>query len=163
MLRWLYILLITLSGDVELNSGPKHNAAQTLSICHWNLNSICAHNFQLYLARAYVNVHKFDIICSSETYIDSSVDDESLEISGYFLIRSDHTSSKKCGGICIYYKNIFPLKVTAFRLLQECIAFDLIISNKLCSFIALYRPPSQSQDDFVTFSSNFEMIPDLSV
>ena len=58
LLRWLYILLITLSGDVEQNPGPKRNAAQTLSICNWNLNSICAHNFpKLYLLRAYVNVH----------------------------------------------------------------------------------------------------------
>ena len=44
-LRWLYIRLTTLSGDVELNSGPKHNTAQTLSIGNWYLNSICAHKF----------------------------------------------------------------------------------------------------------------------
>ena len=108
LLSWLYILLITLIGDVELNPGPKRKAAQTLSICHWNLNSICAHNFsKLSLLRAYVSVHKFDIICFSETYLDSSIDDESLEISGYYLIRSDHSSNKK-RGICIYYKNFLP-------------------------------------------------------
>ena len=132
--------MITLSGDVELNPGPKRKATQTLSICHWNLNSICAHNFaKLSLLRAYVSIHKFDIICLSETYLDSSIDDESLEISGYYLIRSDHPSNKKCGGICI---NFLPLKVTGVRLLEECITFDLIISNKLCSFVALYRSPS---------------------
>ena len=39
--------------DVELNSGLKRKATQTLSICHWNLNSICAHNFaELSLSRA---------------------------------------------------------------------------------------------------------------
>ena len=148
----------------ELNPGPKHNAAQTLSICHWNLSSISAHNFgKSYLLRVYVSVHKFDRIFLSEKYLDSSVDDESLEISGYYLTRSDHPSNKKRGGICIYYKNFLPLKVTGVRLLEECIAFDLIISNKLCSFIALYRPPSQSQDSFVKFSDNFEMTLDLSV
>ena len=79
LLYWLYILLITLSGDVELNPGPKRKATQTLSICHWNLNSICAHNFaKLSLLRAYVSVQKFDIICLSETYLDSSIDYESL-------------------------------------------------------------------------------------
>ena len=162
LLRWLYILLITLSGDVELNPGPKLTTAQTLSICHWNLNVICAHNFaKLHFLKAYVSVYKFDIICLSETYLDSNLDDESLEISGYFLIRSDHPSNKKRGGICIYYKNFLPLKITGVRLLEECIAFDLIISNKLCSFIALYRSPSQPQDDFATFSDNFEMTLDL--
>ena len=100
LLCWLYILSITLSGDVELNPGPKRKAAQTLSICHWNLSSIRAHNFgKLSLLRAYVSVHKFDIICLSETYLDSSIDDESLEISGYYLIRSDHPSNKKRRGI----------------------------------------------------------------
>ena len=34
LLCWLYIFLITLSGDVELNPGPKLKAVQTLSICH---------------------------------------------------------------------------------------------------------------------------------
>ena len=123
-----------------------------LSICHWNLNNLCAHNFaKLSILRAYVSVHKFGIICLSEKYVDSSIDDESLEISGCYLIRSDHPSNKRRGGICIYYKNFFPLKVTGIRLLEECIAFDLILINKLCSFVALYRSPSQSQDDFATF------------
>ena len=71
LLCWLYILLITRSGDVELNPGPKRKASQTLSICHWNLNSICVHNFaKSSLLRAYVSVHKFDIICLSEKYLD---------------------------------------------------------------------------------------------
>ena len=162
LLRWLYILLITLSGDAELNPGPKRNASQTLSIYHWNLNNICAHNFaKLHLLRAYENGHKFDIICLSETYLDSSVDNESLEMSGYCLIRSEHSSNKKRGGICIYCKILLPLKVAGVRLLEECTLFDQKISNKLCSSIALYRPRNQSQDDFATFSDNFEMTLDL--
>ena len=81
------MILITLNGGDELNPRPKRNAAQTFSICHWNLNSTCAHNFaKLSLLRAYVSIHKFYIICLSETYLDSSIDDESLEISGYYLI-----------------------------------------------------------------------------
>ena len=77
------------------------------------------------------------------------------------MIRSDHPSNKKRGVICIYYKNFLPLILTGVRLLDECIAFNLILSNKLCSFVALYRSPSQSQDNFATFSDNFEMTPDL--
>ena len=80
LLCWIYILLITLSGDVKRNLRPKLKAAQRLSICHWNLNSICAHNFaRLSLLRAYVSVHKFDFICWSEMYLDSSIDDEKLK------------------------------------------------------------------------------------
>ena len=113
------------------------------------------------LLRAYVSLHKFDMICLSETYLDSSIDDKSFETSGYYLIGSDHPSNKNGGSICIYYKIFIPLKVTGVRLLEECITFDLIISNNLCSFVALYRSPSQSQDDFATFSNNFKMTLDL--
>ena len=96
-----------------------------------------------------------------EIYLDSSIDNEGLEISGYYLISSDHPSNKKRGGICIYYKNLFPLKVTDVRLLEECIAFYLIIRNKCCSLVALYGSPSQSQDGFATFYNNLEMTLDL--
>ena len=136
-----YIILITLSGTAELNPG----LVQTLSICHWNLNSTRAHNFsKLNLLKTCVNVHKFDIIWSSETYLHSSVDDESLEISGYYLICSNYPSNKKPGGICVYYKNVSFLKVAGDHLLEKYITFDLIISNKLCSLFVFYRWPSQS-------------------
>ena len=32
--------MIKTSGDIELNPGPKHKQDQSLSSCHWNLNSI---------------------------------------------------------------------------------------------------------------------------
>ena len=77
---------------------------------------LCARNFaKLPLLKAYVSVHKFDIICLLETYLNSSIYDESLNISGYFLICSDHSSNERRGGICIYYRNFLPLKVTGVR------------------------------------------------
>ena len=32
-----------------------------------------------------------------------------------------------------------------------------MIGDKSCNFVALYRPTRQSQDEFETFSDNFEM------
>ena len=37
--------LILLSGDIKTNPGPISNSRQCLSIYHWNLNSITAHNY----------------------------------------------------------------------------------------------------------------------
>ena len=50
---------------------------------------------KLFLLRAYIAVHKFDVICFSETYLDSTLasDDENLEITHYNLVRSDHTAN----------------------------------------------------------------------
>ena len=89
-----------LNGDVEINPGPLSNCKEYFSICLWNLNSISAHGYsKLFLLKAYVILHKFDIICLPETYLDSiiPIDDNKLQIPGYTLIRSDHPSNTKHG------------------------------------------------------------------
>ena len=92
-------------GDIEINPGPRKD--ENLSIFHWNLNSISAHNFVKFSSlQAFNSVHNFDLICISETFLDSSVaiDDSDLNFNGYNLMRSDHPSAVKKGGICIFYK-----------------------------------------------------------
>ena len=42
---WLYLIIFNRSEDIEKNPGPKLNSYQSFFICHWNLNSISAHNF----------------------------------------------------------------------------------------------------------------------
>ena len=49
------------------------------------------------------------------------------------------------------------MKVLDIQYLPECISFEIRIGDKLCSFISLYRSPSQSQDDFEAFSDNLEL------
>ena len=106
-----------------------------------------------------MKVHKFDIICLSETYLDSSVllDDNNVVIPGYNLVCSEHPSNTKRGGVCHYYKNYLPLKVLNISYLKECLNFEFKIGDESCNFVALCRSLSQSQDDFETFSDNFEM------
>ena len=145
-LKWLYkIFLILLSGDVEINPGPRRNTDESFSICHWNLNSLFAYSYNtLFVPRAYIAVHKFDVICLSETYLDSTVasDDESLEITGYNLVRSEHPANNKRGGVCLYYKTCLPLRFLDIQYLNEYINFELKIGDKLYTFVALYRSPS---------------------
>ena len=72
-LLYLFILL-KCHGDIELNPGPRKIKTNTLSVCHWNLNSLCAHNFsKLTQLKAYNSLYKHDFICLSETYLDSSI------------------------------------------------------------------------------------------
>ena len=40
---WLYIILISLCGDVQLNPGPTDSSSSAFWICYWNLNSLMAH------------------------------------------------------------------------------------------------------------------------
>ena len=97
-------ILIMLCGEVEINPGPKTISQQG----HWNLNSIIAHNFaKIFLLKAYVVSHKFDVI------------------------------------------NI--------NYLNQCIVFDIKLGDEICSFVVLYRSPSQSSDEFEFFSKNLEL------
>ena len=101
---WLDKIVLKLTGDIEENMGPNPSSNQSFSICHWTLNSISAHNFiKVSLLRSYISTHKFDVICISETYLDSNTsdDDDNLKIAGYNLIRTDHPSNTKQGGVCI--------------------------------------------------------------
>ena len=82
----LTLLLLFMSGDKELNPGPnKTNSSCKFSVCHWNLNSLAAHNFEkVGLLEAFNTINKFDIICVSESYLDSTFlsDSEDINIKG---------------------------------------------------------------------------------
>ena len=123
IMRYLYffeicIFILTIKGflircgDIEVNPGPIDLNKQLLTISHWNLNGIAANNFaKISLLEAYNAVHDFDIICISETFLDSSYsnDDVRLALNGYNLIRSDNINNTKRGGVCIYFKEHLPL------------------------------------------------------
>ena len=42
---WVYNILTSLSGDVQFNPGPKNKSDVNFSICHWDLSSVAAHNY----------------------------------------------------------------------------------------------------------------------
>ena len=61
VLVWLCSCLIILSGDAEVNPGPKNSVSECLSICHWNLNSISDHDYsKLVPLKAYISFDKFE-------------------------------------------------------------------------------------------------------
>ena len=126
--------LIRVSDDIELNPGPKPSSFQNFSICHWNLNSITSHDFlKVKLLSAYNILHNFDIICISESYLNSETvsNDDSLNIPSYNMVRVDHPSGNRRGGVCVYYKETLPIKMLDINYLQECICFDLKTGSKL--------------------------------
>ena len=101
-------IFLLLCSDVELNPGPtkKHNSWFNFSICYWNLNSLTAHNFEkVNLLEAYNTVNKFDIICLSESFLDSSIlmENNNLKIYVYKMVRADHPNNvkkRRCVFLC---------------------------------------------------------------
>ena len=85
-----------------MNPGPKPNPCHSSSICHWNVKSLTVHNYvKVSLLRACVAIKKFDVVCSSETYLDLSYlsDDDNFYLPDYNLLRVDHPSHAKKGGV----------------------------------------------------------------
>ena len=157
-LHFLWILYFALRllqhGDIELNPELKY-----FSTCHWNLNSLTAHNYlKVSQLQAFNLVHKFDILCISETHLDSSVskDGNALSIEGYSVIRPDHPSNTKRGGVCIYYNDKISVRQMSNRSLPECLACEVVIGKKKGYVITLYRCPSQNQSEFQHFLLSLE-------
>ena len=94
--------LLLCCGDIEKNPGPKY---LSLKFYHWNLNGLTAHDsIKISLLQAYIIQNNYDIIFLSETFLNSSIqtNDDRISIDGYNLIRADHPSDSKRGGVCIY-------------------------------------------------------------
>ena len=149
--------------DIESNPGARRNSSKSFSICHLNLNSIAAHNFsKISLLRTYNTIHNYDIIWLSETYLnhDTLFDSANLKIPGYELIRVDHPSNQKRGGICVYHKDFLPLKVNNISCLKKCLNFNLSVYGKQCNITLIYHSLSQSSGELDISLSNFEFLLD---
>ena len=153
--------MLILCGEIELNPGPKDT--KYLSLCHWNLNSIAAHDFAKVSAiKAFNTTKNFDFVCLSESYLDSDISsvDKNLCLDGNKLIRADHPKNIKQGGVCIYYRETLPVKIIQLSYVPECLVCEINYKKKKIFIVTLYRSPSQSTDEFDEFLRGFEDVID---
>ena len=152
--------LLLLHGGIELNPRSRNSKNHFPSFCHWNFNSLPAHNFaELLLLKAYNAIYKYGFICLSETYLDSLIPSGHvcLDLEGYKLFRTDHPNNVKPGGVCIYYKESLPVRVINLTYLQEALLLlELNDQNKKIITSSLYRSLSQNSEEFESFLTNFE-------
>ena len=123
--------LLLLHGDIKTNSDP-NKKCKSFTCCHWNVNSLAAHNMlKLSSIAAYSSIHKYDFICVSETYLDSSVQsvDKGISINGHNLICDDHPSNNK-RGVCIYYLESLAVQLAKINCLNECLLCEVSFNNK---------------------------------
>ena len=150
--------LLSCCGDIEENLGPKYSS---LTFCHWNLNGLTAYDStKISLLQAYIIQHNYGIICLAETFLNFSIlsDDNRIAIDGYNLIRSDHPSDSKKGGVCIYYKEHIRLILRDDINTLECLVTEIYSQNKKCFLTCIYHSPSQNQDEFKNFCINFDLV-----
>ena len=131
----------------------------SLSICHWNLNSLSAYNFaKLTQLKVYSSIYKHDFICLSQTYLDSATTKNLLQIEGYNIVRADHLNNVKRDGVCIYYKESLPVRGINLPYFNEALLLEMSHNKKKVIVSVIYRSPSQNNDEFDLFLSNFEKL-----
>ena len=113
---WLFFVRTKRSGDVEPNPGPKNPTFVKVFLVVTGiltaLQCTISSNYPYYIA-----IHKFDVVCLSETYLNASISngDDSLEVPRFNLFRAAHPSNTKRRGVCIYYRNSLPLKILGIQ------------------------------------------------
>ena len=86
-------------------------------------------------------------------------DDNRIKIDGYNLIRSDHPSDSKKGGVCIYSKYHIPLvKRHDICTLENCLVTETRSQNGKCFLTCIYRSPSENHDEFQNFYAKFDTL-----
>ena len=111
LLTLVYIpIILQCHGDIEPNSGSRKLKTISFSVCHWNMNSLLAHNFsKLTQLKAYNSVYKYDFMCLSEIYQSTSSPDNLIDKKGYKLSRADYPDNIKRDGVCVYCKELLPV------------------------------------------------------
>ena len=109
--RKFYQILILLSGDVSLNSGPsqmqlnddktwKPLITRGLHFCHLNVNSLLSKIDEI---RDISNCIKPVVLGITESKLDSSVTNSEVNINGYSIIR--HDRNRNGGSVAYYVRN----------------------------------------------------------
>ena len=157
---FLLTLLIILQcyRNIEPNPGPRKLKTNSLSVFPWNLNSLPAHNFSKLTLKAYNSIYKYDFLCLSETCLSTAVPENLIDIEKYKLIRADHSDDIKIGGVCIYYKESLPVRVISLPYFKEALLLEMSYNNKNVMVSFMFRSPSQNNDEFNTFLSNFQKL-----
>ena len=81
-----------------------------------------------------------------------------IDIEEYKLIRADHPDNIKRGRVCIYYKESLSVQVMSLPYFKEALLLKMSCNNKKVMASVIYRFPSQKNDEFDKFLSNFQKL-----
>ena len=155
----LMLLCILLSGDVHTNPGPNGSNAGTasspessfssrtssidlsshISFIHYNVQSVHSK-----LDHLYTELHEFDIIALSETWLSQATSDSDLHFTSFHPPERKDRTFNNYGGVLLYVKdNLFYRRRLDLEIINiECIWIELKFHSKTVLFGLFYRPPN---------------------
>lgn len=141
--RFLIVLLLLLSGNVQPNPGPELQCSQTpsefksspgLKIVHLNVRSLLP---KMDMIKIWVQSTDADIVLISETWLSKYISDEHVSMAGYNIYRTDRL--KKGGGVAAYVKSKFDATIVLSESIckqLEFLALNVNIAKGLCITVA---------------------------
>jgi hypothetical protein len=157
---FLFTLLVTFAGDINLNPGPPHpihNTPSSLSFSHLNTRSVTSITSDINkptVLQDFITSNNIDIMTISETWL--TIDTlpsvlNSLTPPGYSFAHIPR-KLKIGGGVAILHRSTFktiPIPIPTFSSF-EAMATRLSLPSSSLLIITVYRPPSSSKTDFLT-------------
>ncbi len=124
------------------------------TVIYWNTRSLLP---RLEEVQRIMDTGSPELLGLSETWLNSSVDDEQVTFDGYNLIRADRTAEshkKGGGGLALYYKDkldcIYLTEYTMCTPDIECLWLGLkLVNTRLIVYGLVYGPPSGNVDKFI--------------
>ncbi|KAI5708382.1 hypothetical protein M8J77_021503 [Diaphorina citri] len=123
-----------------------------LSIFHLNAHSIRPPVKYIEIKEIFAGTPA-DIICITESWLDSSISNAEVSLQGYNLIRNDRLG-KRGGGVAIYLNNAFSYKILSsspsnYSASPEYLIIEVTISSSKIMLAVVYHPPKTGPlDDF---------------
>ena len=180
---WLTILLLC-SGDIHPNPGPTSHSSSSvtslstsssslsttvfdslplnhnLSFVHYNVQSILPK-----LEILHAELHEFDILAFSETWLNPSIDNEDILLQQYQApVRKDRQGDAH-GGVIIYvkegihYKRRNDLEIRGI----ENIWIEIANNHKSILFGLFYRPPNSNNNYFSNIEDSITLAVDTNI
>ena len=106
----------------------------------------------------------YDLIAISDPRLNRSISNEDIQIKGFScdILCSDHPSdTRNPGGVCLYYKEIIPIKCrNDFEIHDETVVAGISLKRKKMFIVVTYRHPNQTSDEFNLFLNRLQLTVD---
>ena len=173
------IILIT-CGDIETNPGPLNNTSSTeYSTDNSDFSSYFSKNKNSFISLLHLNIqslkpkidivrgtlNEFDILCFTESWLNSSTDDKDIHIPGFNTPFRQDRLDRPGGGIIVYCKDHLSAKRRPDLEINgiECLWIQFLLKSEKYLLGTFYRPPNSSSYIWNIIEQSFELAIDTKI
>lgn len=126
-----------------------------ISVLHLNVRSLFKHIDEILNTS---DITSNDILCFSETWLNSSHPNHDILLPNFSLLRKDRGDDRRGGGLAIYIKNNIKFEALEIQcpLLAEFMGVKIFSGMSSCNVVAGYIPPNEAHNSPKILESLFE-------